>query len=784
MQRKYNEELIENMTLEEKARLVNGATFFGSCGVERLGVPRMQLLDGGTGINFEQLFGDMEESMIGSTALCHVIEYFFEPDKLDDSELNLYHRIKSKLEERTHGKEYSPGCFPPGILLGATWNPDVIKRVGEALGMEACVYGVHILLGSPNVNIHRDPLNGRLFEGYSEDPCLVSGLAPELVKGVQKYGVAANVKHFAANNQETNRVGINEQVSKRALEEIYFSGFKACVKEGGVKTVMSAYNKINGVPCTENRWLLLDKLRNEWGFDGIVISDWGAVYHPVEALESGNDLAMPGPIDWNTIAEAVENERLSESVLDDSVRRILHLIQWLDENYQNDFVNRSDIKELKEFTDKAAYEAACEGIVMLKNDGIMPIRENLKVYIAGSGSEKLVECGSGSAGINTDRTGNLYSYLASYLGEENVSIGLPDNNEDFHPDENSIALCICSLGGMEGNDRTDLKLLPEDIELISDLEIPVVLILNTCGPVDLRFIDKRENIHAIFETFLPGMEGSHALADILTGRVNPSGKLPITFPAKYEDAPSYLNFPGDGYEVNYGEGIYVGYRYYDRKKIKPMYAFGYGLSYTQFLCELTDVELAENHVIRVGVSVTNTGAEAGSEVVQIYIGDPYSTLSKPVKELKAFKKVYIKPGDSIKFTVELPMDALASYDSDLDRWIVEEGYYDIYAAVSSRDEDVFGSERIYIDVKSPYSYSVNSAVKIICEQPELRKLAYELWSRQGWDTAMLDSNYQYTSGRKLSEVMDDISNDSSDTIQQKDEFVRAFNENAAKIIKM
>lgn len=808
-------EIIDSMTLEEKARLVNGATFFGSAGFERLGIPRMQLLDGGTGINFEQLFGDMaeyydwsgycgtgeidNESVIKSTGMSHVIEYFFEPHRLSAEEEPLYRWIKSILNKRLKGRAYSPGCFPPGILLGATWNPEVVYEVGDALGVEACLYGVHILLGTPNVNIHRDPLNGRLFEGYSEDPCLVSKLAPQLVRGVQKHGVAANVKHFAANNQETNRVGINEKISKRALEEIYFPGFKACVKDGGVKTVMSAYNRINDIPCTENKQLLVDKLRAEWGFDGMVVSDWGAVYNPVRALAAGNDLAMPGPSDWKPIAAAVDNNSLNEDILDNSVRRILELIKWLGESYDVERLDEADLTELKSFTDKAAYAAACEGIVMLKNEGIFPLKQGTKVYLAGSGAESLIECGSGSAGINTDRTSSLYYYLASYLGADNVRIMHPEdmNGEELELESNSVVLCVCSLAGMEGNDRNDLKMCPEDIELLTYIEkydLDAAVILNTCGPVDLTDIDN-DNIKGIFAVFLPGMEGGHAMADILAGKINPSGKLPITFPVRYEDTPAYLNFPGDGYEVNYGEGIYVGYRYYDKKKIKPMYAFGYGLSYTDFECRLKKVEVCaanyggkdgsreyDEKAVRIYAEVENKGNMAGSEVVQIYVGDPYSTLSKPVKELKAFSKIYLDVGECRSIDIELEYDDFASYDGDLGCWTVEEGYYDIYASVSSRDEDVFGMERIYLDVKSPYSYSADSSVKIICENAELKALAYKLWNSQGWDVGIIDNNYQYTSNRSLRQILEDVDNLQAD-IALKAEFIDEFNKGAANIIK-
>ena len=335
------EEILAQMALGEKASLVNGASFFGMAGMERFNIPALQLLDGGTGMNFEQLFGDMysraekdtnsTNGMVGSTVLTHVIDYYYEPEKLTEEESEVRGWIEAQLLQKT-GSDYAPSCFPPGILLGATFNPDAVKTVGEALGAESRLFGVQILLGSPNVNIHRDPLNGRLFEGYSEDPCLVSTLAPELVKGVQKFKVAANVKHFAANNQETNRVGINETISERALQEIYYPGFKACVQEGKVETVMSAYNRINGIPCTESYKLLTEELRDKWGFEGTVLSDWGAVYHPAEALQAGNDLAMPGPLPAQPIIEAVKDGRLAMEDLNKAVLRLLKTIAYCLEN--------------------------------------------------------------------------------------------------------------------------------------------------------------------------------------------------------------------------------------------------------------------------------------------------------------------------------------------------------------------------------------------------------------------------------------------------------------------
>ncbi len=782
-------DVISKMTLEEKANLVNGATFFGSFGLERLNIPRLQLLDGGTGINFEQLFGDFTEyydwhafcqdgrdnGMIGSTELVHVIENYYTPEKLSSDEEKLYSWIKEKVDKRLNNEEYAPACFPPGILLGATWNPEVVGRVGEALGMDACLFGVHILLGTPNVNIHRDPLNGRLFEGYSEDPILVSKLAPNLVKGVEKYGVAANVKHFAANNQETNRLGINETISKRALEEIYFPGFKACVKEGRVKTVMSAYNKINGIPCTENSWLLKDKLRKEWGFDGTVMSDWGAVYNQDRALMGGNDLEMPGPGHPSKVLEAVKDGRVTVEALDNAVYNILKTVIWISNNYTDNI----DAKTARDFTDKAAYDAASEGIVMLENHNILPLNANLKVAIVGSGRAKLLECGQGSAGIDTNRVGNFPEAMSVHLGSDKIRVA--DGVEPVI-DADETVICICSLGGMEGNDRRNLFMDNGDLKLLDylmTLKNDVILVLNTCGPVDLSKY-KNTNIKAILVTFLPGMKGAEALADIFVGKISPSGKLPITFPAKYEDTPTCINFPGDGYEVNYGEGIFVGYRYYDTKKVKPEYHFGYGLSYTNFYIAVENVECDCKEGVfadscNISIKIKNTGDFPGSQVVQLYVNDPISTLTKPEKELKDFRKIYLKPGEEKNIEFVLTKEMLASYDTDLDRFAWEEGFYNVYIATSSAKEDIVEEVKLYLMGKTPYSYCVDSTVKTIYENEELRKLAFSLWEKYGWDVGIIKNCYQYTACNKLRDMIPKVDCGNA--------FIKDFNEKASKIIK-
>lgn len=814
--------ILEQMTIEEKADMVCGASNFCIADASRYGVPAIRMLDGGTGINYEQLIADLilswrtnprdeEEAWLmknfSATEERNVIFDYFRPDKLTEKETKVWKKVREYLKEQfikhTTNNDttlafvemagdaaadiMSPACFPCGMMLGATFNPDVVNQTGHALGREARAYGVSMLLGTPNINIHRDPLGGRLFEGFSEDPCLVAKLAPEYVKGVQAEGVAANIKHFAANNQEKNRQGINETISERALQEIYFPGFRACVEQAQPATVMAAYNKINGTACTANEWLLDGILRKYWGFEGMVVSDWGAVYDPIAALKAGNDLNMPGiTADPEKVVQAVEAGELIEEELDRNVARVLELM----DTYGSPECYDMSAQYIMDMSKQAAYKAACEGIVLLKNEnGIFPIRSKGKagndsvfetvsdeevmsgVVLCGSGAIRLYDCGTGSAGITTDKDSSIYEGLIQNGVE--VSIGIPAAGKRAGI---STYICVARIPGMEGNDRKNMKLSAEDAQILNQMldlkrENPMVklgLILNVSGPVDLALWE--HELDGIFCMFLPGMEGGHAMADILTGRVNPSGKLPLTFPKKHKDTPTYLNFPGDGYQVNYGEGIYVGYRYYDKKMVEPLYPFGHGLSYSHFeisneraIADSVPVELVYpdgkvdnkkmpvlTDSLRIAVDVINQGPEEfseGMEVVQLYISDPYATISKPVKELKAFKKIRLAYGEREKVTFTLTKEDFASFDSDLHQWVAEEGVYNILIGNSSRN--IVCSMPVYLDAKTEYSYSLQTPIKVLYENSVTKAHMNHLWLRLGLDPADIDNKYEYEPHTRL-----------------------------------
>ena len=814
--------ILEQMTIEEKADMVCGASNFCTADASRYGVPAIRMLDGGTGINYEQLIADLilswrtnprdeEEAWLmkdfSATEERNVIFDYFRPDKLTEKETKVWKKVREYLKEQfiknTTNNDttlafvemagdaaadiMSPACFPCGMMLGATFNPDVVNQTGHALGREARAYGVSMLLGTPSINIHRDPLGGRLFEGFSEDPCLVAKLAPEYVKGVQAEGVAANIKHFAANNQEKNRQGINETISERALQEIYFPGFRACVEQAQPATVMAAYNKINGTACTANEWLLDGILRKYWGFEGMVVSDWGAVYDPIAALKAGNDLNMPGiTADPEKVVQAVEAGELIEEELDRNVARVLELM----DTYGSPECYDMSAQYIMDMSKQSAYKAACEGIVLLKNEnGIFPIRSKGKagndsvfetvsdeevmsgVVLCGSGAIRLYDCGTGSAGITTDKDSSIYEGLIQNGVE--VSIGIPAVGKRAGI---STYICVARIPGMEGNDRKNMKLSVEDAQILNQMldlkrENPMVklgLILNVSGPVDLALWE--HELDGIFCMFLPGMEGGHAMADILTGRVNPSGKLPLTFPKKHKDTPTYLNFPGDGYQVNYGEGIYVGYRYYDKKMVEPLYPFGHGLSYSHFeisneraIADSVPVELVYpdgkvdnkkmpvlTDSLRIAVDVINQGPEEfseGMEVVQLYISDPYATISKPVKELKAFKKIRLAYGEREKVTFTLTKEDFASFDSDLHQWVAEEGVYNILIGNSSRN--IVCSMPVYLDAKTEYSYSLQTPIKVLYENSVTKAHMNHLWFRLGLDPADIDNKYEYEPHTRL-----------------------------------
>ena len=694
--------VVEQLTLPEKASLVGGVYPFETFAVERLGIPRLTMADGHNGVNTFHLlcnyrahaakqlgmdFGKKdiwkrvcEHDRRGAKALY---------DNTDDDptikELRPgreeYYRVISEILRREMPAGL-PSCLPPGITMGATWDPELVAEVGRVIALESRACGMDVMLG-PNVNIHRDPLCGRVFESYSEDPYLAARIGVDYIRGVQAEGVAAVVKHYVANNQEFERRTVNAKITDRALREIYFPAFRAAIREGDCWMVMSAYNGVNGKPCAMHPWLLQDVLRGEWGFRGFVVSDWGGAYDRIAALQSGNDLEMPGPVNVQEIVDAVKDGQLDAGVLDERVSNILRVTLKLPA-FKGTPRHTLDRKR----SVRMARTLAVEGTVLLKNDGnALPLPDG-RVAVFGTNATQPIATGGGSADVVSPYVVSVLDGLTARYGQGNVT-------SDTLPADADLAVVCVGVASREGADRQTMDLDAPDVALIRDVGqrcrrqgTRSVVVLNVCGPVEMAsWLDA---VDAVVLPWLGGMEVGNAVADILSGAACPSGKLPLTFPKRYQDVPSYLNFPGEFGEVIYGEGIYVGYRYYDTVGVEPLFEFGYGLSYTTF--ELTDLRLSSDalalrrgETVTVSVDVANTGQRAGKEVVQLYVQDVASTVRKAVKELKGFHKVALNPGEKATVQFDLEPKALAHYDAKLGRWCVEPGIFRLLVGVSSRD---------------------------------------------------------------------------------------------------
>lgn len=711
------QEILGKMSIEEKISLLVGAGFsklvHGAAGetrpVARLGVPAVVLADGPAGVRVHPL-------------------------RLGDAQ------------------RYYVTSFPNEIVLASTWNVELVERVGRAIGEEARALGVDVVL-APGLNIHRHPLCGRIFEYFSEDPLLSGVMGAAYVRGVQSAGVGATLKHFAGHEQETNRLLYNVAASERALREIYLRPFEIAVREAKPWAVMGAYNKLNGKYCVQNEWLLTRVLREEWGFEGLVMTDWGAGDNPVEMIKAGVDLIMPGSD--QVVAEllkAYERGAIPGEVVDARARRVLELVAKSPR-----FRGQEGSGDLKlEEHAKVAYEAAVEGAVLLKNEGALPLPEKPRVALFGRGSYWTVKGGLGSGdsypryvvsiadglrerGALVDEeiervyrgmVHRFYEYgesLQLYRAYREGALAKSDSwliemlmthfvdmmmeytrvmhlQEDPFTDafleeaaqRNDAAVITVSRISTEGFDRFPVKgdyyLRDDELSLIERVSRvfhehrkKVVVLLNVPGPVDVA--SWRDKVDAVLAIWLPGQEAGRAVADILLGRVSPSGKLPLTWPRDLYEIPAARTFPGtpprDPEEVIYSEDIYVGYRYYDTFAVEPAYEFGYGLSYTAFDYRDLEVKLSGGEVV-VRLKVRNSGRYPGKEVVQVYLRALESKFSRPFQELKGFRKTkLLAPGEEESVEVRVPLERLATFSGG--KWVVEKGSYEVRVGASSRD---------------------------------------------------------------------------------------------------
>ena len=647
--------LIAQMTLEEKAALCTGASMWTTTPVERLGIPEMVVSDGP-------------------------------------------HGVRRVPDVHALGAQSLPAtCFPTASCLASTWDVDLLRKMGAALAEEAIALNVDVLLG-PGNNMKRSPLGGRNFEYFSEDPYLAGELAVSLIDGIQGKGVGTSLKHYAANNQEFQRFSIDAQVDERTLREIYLPAFEKAVKKAKPWTVMCCYNKVNGFYGSENHYLLTDILKNEWGFEGLVVSDWGAVHDRVASLKAGLDWEMPGPQERRVkaVVEAVRSGELDEAILNESVRRILNIVFKAKETPKT---GAFDV----DAHHKLAHKIAAEGMVLLKNNGLLPLKGQQHIAVIGRAAENAHFQGGGSSHINPTKVAMPFKELQAQAGNAELTYaeGYPVD-DSFRPemidqavglaksaDVAILYIALPSYKESEGYDRTDLDLTDQQVALIkavAKVQPKTVVVLNNGAPVAMSAWIA--DVAAVLEAWMMGQAGGAAIADVLFGKVNPSGKLAETYPLKLADTPAYLNWPGGAGEVRYGEGLFIGYRYYDAKQVPVLFPFGYGLSYTTFAYSNPKVSantFKDVDGLTVTVDVTNTGSFAGREIVQVYVHDQKSGLTRPEKELKGFAKVELQPGETKSVSIQLDFRAFAYYHPEYRQWITEDGDFDILIAASAAD---------------------------------------------------------------------------------------------------
>lgn len=671
--------LINEMTLEEKASLCSGGDFWHTKAVERLQIPSFMLSDGPHGLRKQDL-------------------------KADHLGVNV--SIKAV-------------CFPTACATACSFDRKLIETMGSALGNECQAEDVSVLLG-PGCNIKRSPLCGRNFEYFSEDPYLSSQMAKHHILGVQSQGVGTSLKHFVANNQEHRRMSTSANIDERTLREIYLASFETAVKEGKPKTVMCSYNRVNGEFSSENKLTLTDILRNEWDFDGFVVSDWSAVNERVKGLQAGLDLEMPssGGLTDIQIVDAVNNGTLDESTLNTAVERILTVMnEYLEKRNPN---ATFDMEKDHALAEKIAQEC----MVLLKNDdNILPLKKGSKVAYIGKFAKNPRYQGGGSSHINSFKTSNAFDSSQNFA-EITYAQGYDTTNDILDENlinqavevakNNDVAVIFAGLPDTfesEGFDRTHMNMpncQNELIKKVAEVQPNTIVVLHNGSPVTMPWINQ---VKGIVETYLTGQGTGTAISNILFGEANPCGKLAETFPIKLSDNPSYLSGFGEGDNVNYTEGIFVGYRYYDKKDMNVLFPFGFGLSYTTF--EYSNLKVSSDTIkdtdtLTVTVDVTNTGKVTGKEIVQLYVQDVESSVIRPIKELKGFEKVSLEPNGTKTVTFTLNKRSFAYYNVDIKDWFVESGIFNILIGKSSRDIVLSKSVEVQSTTKVKQHYDMNT----------------------------------------------------------------------------
>lgn len=667
--------LVNELTLEEKASLCSGADFWHTEAIDRLNIPAAMVSDGPHGIRKQENLAD---------------------------HMGVAESIKAI-------------GFPTASAMACSFDRDLLHKVGDTLGEECVAEDLAVLLG-PGINMKRSPICGRNFEYYSEDPVVAGELGAAFVNGVQEHGVGTSLKHFAANNQEWRRMSISAEIDERTLREIYLAAFETVVKKAQPWTIMCSYNRINGVYSCENDWLLNKVLRDEWGFEGLVMTDWGAMDERVPSLKAGLDLEMPdchGETD-KLIVKAVQSGELEESVLDTAVERILTMVdKYL--TARKDIDPASMVHPLPSSVERgydvAAHHAlarttAEQSAVLLKNEDILPLQKDKKIAFIGEFAKVPRIQGGGSSHINNtwiesalDAAGDSVSYAQGFHIDEETTDETLLQEAITLAKESDVAVIFAGLPDSfesEGFDRTHLNMPANQNELIariSEVQPNVVVVLHSGSPIAMPWLDK---VAGVLQMYLAGQASGGAAVNLLFGDATPCGKLAETFPLHLEDNPSYLNFPGNREKVCYQEGVFIGYRYYDKKKMDVLFPFGYGLSYTDFTYSnmkvtvngknAADVDMIkETDEIVVSADITNTGNCDGAEIVQLYIKNPVVYEIRPEKELRDFAKVFLKAGETKTVTFTLNARAFSYYETRIHDWYAESGDYEILLASSSRD---------------------------------------------------------------------------------------------------
>lgn len=666
MHRKY-QDLINQMTLKEKASLTSGKDFWQSKNIDRLSIPSIFLADGPHGVRRQAAAAD---------------------------HLGLNASIPAT-------------CYPTAVTMANSWDEALGEKLGYLLGQEAVVQKVNVLLG-PGLNLKRNPLCGRNFEYFSEDPYLSGKMAASYVRGIQENGISACIKHFACNNQEENRMTLDSIVDERTYRELYLTGFEIAVKEGQAKSVMSSYNLVNGAYTNENKHLLVDILREEWGFKGMLVTDWGGNNDSIESLKCYNQLEMPGTPDRpEEIMKAIEKGELDEEILNDNVDTMLDLIFDTTENGVNKAFAKFDEDEHHLFARKCAQESA----VLLKNNGVLPLVSTKKTAFIGDFLYNPRYQGAGSSIVNPTRLdaaiGIINNYKIDLVGCARGFNRFGKKNKKLYKEAMALAkkaeVVVLYLGldevtEAEGLDRIDLKLKNNQLELLKSikaLDKQVVVVLSCGSAIEMPFAD---DVDAILHGYLSGQAGAAAMLDILVGDVNPSGKLTETISVKYEDVATSDNFPSKTRTIEYREAYGVGYRYFEKAKVPVCFPFGFGLSYTTFA--YNNLLITEEGVT---FDITNTGKIVGKEVAQLYVGLKKSKVIRPVKELKGFVKVDLKPNETKAVTIPFDDKTFRYFNVLTNKWEVEKGVYDIYVGASSANILLTGKlDKEGVTASAPY----------------------------------------------------------------------------------